>query len=61
MNRRSWWRPRTLRRQLAFGVTAVVTAALLTVGVLSVYSLNSYVSATSDGELARSLDALGHS
>ncbi|KIU17727.1 sensor histidine kinase [Mycolicibacterium llatzerense] len=61
MIRGPWWRPRTLRRQLAFGVTAVVTAALLTVGALSVYSLNSYITAISDGELARSLDALGHS
>ena len=44
-----------------FGVTAVVTVVLLTVGALSVYSLHSYVSAMSDSELSRSLDALGHS
>ncbi|MEZ0050824.1 two-component system sensor histidine kinase TrcS [Mycobacterium sp. MAA66] len=55
------WSPRSLRRQLVLGVTAVVTVVLLTVGVLSVYSLHSYVSAMSDGELSRSLDALGHS
>jgi two-component system sensor histidine kinase TrcS len=46
---------------LVLGVTAVVSVVLLTVGALSVYSLHSYVSAMSDGELARSLDALGHS
>jgi len=43
------------------GVTAVVTVVLLIVGALSVYSLHSYVSAISDGELSRSLDALEHS
>jgi len=53
--------PRRLRRQLVLGVTAVVTVVLLFVGVLSVYSLHSYVSAMSDGELSRSLDALEHS
>lgn len=53
--------PGRLRQRLVLGVTAVVTVVLLTVGVLSVYSLHSYVSAMSDGELSRSLDALGHS
>ncbi|MUL66618.1 two-component sensor histidine kinase [Mycobacterium sp. CBMA 234] len=61
MIRVPWWRARTLRSRLVFGVTSVVTVALLTVGVLSVYSLNSYVSAMSDGELAQSMDALAHS
>ncbi|WP_418005825.1 sensor histidine kinase [Mycobacterium sp. PDNC021] len=56
-----WWRPRTLRRRLVLGVTSLVTVVLLAVGVLSVYSLHSYVSAMSDAELDRSLDALGHS
>ncbi|MEN4451799.1 MULTISPECIES: sensor histidine kinase [Mycobacteriaceae] len=59
--RAPWWRPRTLRRRLVFGVTSLVTVVLLAVGVLSVYSLHSYVSAMSDAELDRSLDALGHS
>lgn len=58
--KRGWW-PRRLRQRLVLGVTAIVTVVLITVGVLSVYSLHSYVSAMSDGELSRSLDALEHS
>lgn len=55
------WGPRRLRRQLVLGVSAIVTVVLLTFGALSVYSLHTYVTAMSDGELSRSLDALGHS
>ena len=33
--RAPWWRPRTLRRRLVFGVTSLVTVVLLAVGVLS--------------------------
>ena len=40
-----WWRPRTLRRQLVLGVSAVVTVVVLVVGVVSVVSLRTYVNA----------------
>lgn len=56
-----WWRPRSLRRQLVLGVTAIVTVVLAAVGALSVYSLHTYVSTMSDNEVARSLAAFSHS
>jgi two-component system, OmpR family, sensor histidine kinase TrcS len=56
-----WWRPRTLRRQLVLGVSAVVTIVLVVVGVVSVLSLRNYVNAMNDVEVADSLDALSHS
>lgn len=58
---RFWWRPRTLRRQLVLGVSAVVTIVLVLVGVVSVLSLRTYVTAMNDAEVAESLDALNHS
>ncbi len=57
----SWWRPRTLRRQLVLGVTAVVTIVLVAVSVVSVLNLRAYVTAMNDAEVAESLDALNHS
>jgi two-component system, OmpR family, sensor histidine kinase TrcS len=56
-----WWRPRTLRRQLVLGVSAVVTIVLLVVGVISVLSLSTYVYAMTDADVATSLDSLDHS
>ena len=56
-----WWRPRTLRRQLVLGVSAVVTVVVLVVGVVTVLSFRSYVNAMNDAEVAESLDALDHS
>ncbi len=56
-----WWFPRTLRRQLVLGVSAVVTFVVLMVGVASVLSLRTYVNGLNDGEVAESLDALSHS
>jgi two-component system, OmpR family, sensor histidine kinase TrcS len=56
-----WWRPRTLRRQLVLGVSAVITIVLVVVGAVSVLSLRNYVSAMNDAEVAESLDALNHS
>ncbi|MBV8181880.1 MAG: hypothetical protein JO045_24410, partial [Mycobacterium sp.] len=38
-----WWRPRTLRRQLVLGVSAVVTVVVLVVGVVTTLSFRSYV------------------
>jgi two-component system, OmpR family, sensor histidine kinase TrcS len=55
------WFPRSLRRQLLLGVLAVVTAVLVTVGVVSVLSLRGYVTAISDADVAESLDALSNS
>lgn len=55
-----WW-PRSLRRQLVLGVTSIVSVVLLSVGVLSVYSLHTYVSTMSDTEVSRSLAAFSHS
>lgn len=56
-----WWRPRTLSRQLVYGVSALVTVVALTIGGLSVYSLRTYVTALSDNEVSHSLAAFEHS
>jgi len=56
-----WWRPRTLRRQLVLGVSAVVTIVVLVVGLASVLSLQTYVTVMNDEEVSESLDALDHS
>ncbi|MBU9766647.1 HAMP domain-containing protein [Mycobacterium sp. TNTM28] len=55
------WGPRSLRRRLVLGVSAIVTVVLFAVGVLSVYSLHTYVTTMSDTELSRSLAAFSHS
>ncbi len=55
------WGPRSLRRRLVLGVTAIVTVVLIAVGVLSVYSLHTYVTTMSDTEVSRSLAAFIHS
>jgi two-component system sensor histidine kinase TrcS len=60
--RRTPWRgPRSLRGQLLVGVLAVVSAILVALGVASVVSLDTYVTAMNDNEVAESLDALSHS
>jgi two-component system, OmpR family, sensor histidine kinase TrcS len=56
-----WWRPRTLRRQLVLGLSAVVTIVVLVVGVVSTLSFRTYVNAMNDAEVSESLDALDHS
>ncbi|WP_066901731.1 sensor histidine kinase [Mycolicibacterium houstonense] len=56
-----WWWPRSLRRQLVLGVTAVVTVVLVAVGWVSVYSLHTYVSAMEELEVSRSMAAFSHS
>jgi two-component system, OmpR family, sensor histidine kinase TrcS len=56
-----WWRPRTLRRQLVLGLSAVVTVVVLVVGVVTVLSFRNYVNTINDVEVAESLDALDHS
>ena len=57
----SWWRPRTLRRRLVIGVSAIVTIVVLTVGIVSVLSLRTYFNVMNDAEVDESLDALVHS
>jgi two-component system sensor histidine kinase TrcS len=57
----SWWRPRTLRRQLVVGVAAIVTIVVLAVGIVSVLSLRTYFNVMNDAEVDGSLDALVHS
>ncbi|MBS9533218.1 HAMP domain-containing protein [Mycobacterium sp. M1] len=54
-------RPRSLRRQLVLGVSLVVTAAFVAVGVVSLLNLRSYVTATSDADVSESLHAFSHS
>lgn len=60
IKRLRWWRPRTVRRQLLFGVCSVMTLVLLAVGTLSVFSVRDYITSTSDAELARSLTTFSH-
>ncbi|BBX27520.1 sensor histidine kinase [Mycolicibacterium alvei] len=55
------WGPRSLRRRLVLGVSAIVSVALFAVGALSVYSLHTYVTTMSDTEVSRSLAAFSHS
>lgn len=55
------WRPRTLRRRLVLGVSAVVTVVFLAVGVVSVLSVRTFVTATSDADVSESLNAFSHS
>ncbi|OMC33102.1 two-component sensor histidine kinase [Mycobacterium sp. GA-1841] len=55
------WGPRSLRRRLVLGVSAIVTVVLFAVGALSVYSLHTYVTTMSDTEVSRSLAAFTHS
>ncbi|MDM4140344.1 MULTISPECIES: HAMP domain-containing sensor histidine kinase [Mycobacterium] len=56
----SRWFPHSLRRQLLLGVLAVVSVVLVTVGIVSVLSLRSYVNIMSDADVTESLDALSH-
>jgi two-component system sensor histidine kinase TrcS len=56
-----WWWPRSVRRQLVLGVSAVVSVVFVVVGVASVLSLREYVTAMVDAEVSESVDALDHS
>jgi two-component system sensor histidine kinase TrcS len=55
------WRPRSLRRQLVLGVSAVVTVVFVAVGLASVLSLRAYVTAMKDADVSESLNAFSHS
>ncbi|MDX1891859.1 HAMP domain-containing sensor histidine kinase [Mycolicibacterium sp. 050158] len=56
-----WWRPRTLSRQVTYGVSALVTVVVFGIGALSVYSLHTYVTTMGDAEVSHSLAAFEHS
>ncbi|HEX2213603.1 MAG TPA: ATP-binding protein [Mycobacterium sp.] len=55
------WRTWTLRRQLVFGVAAVVMVVLVTVGTLSVLTLRASVTGMIDSQLAVSADGFSQS
>jgi signal transduction histidine kinase len=55
------WLPHSLRRQLLWGVLAIVSVVLLTIGIVSVLNLRGYVTAMSDADVAQALDALDNS
>jgi two-component system, OmpR family, sensor histidine kinase TrcS len=57
----SWWRRRTLRRQLVVGVSTIVTVVVLAVGIVSILSLRTYFNVMNDAEVDESLDSLVHS
>ena len=46
------WLPHSLRRQLLWGVLAVVSVVLVTIGIVSVLNLRGYVAAMSDADVA---------
>ena len=50
-----------MSRQLMVGVSALVTVCVMGVGVLSIYSLQTYVVAAADDDIARSLSTFEHS
>ncbi|SPM35325.1 two-component sensor histidine kinase [Mycobacterium rhizamassiliense] len=52
--------PRSLRGQLLLGVLAVVTVVLVTVGIVSVFSLRGYVNTMNDAEVAKSMHAFSN-
>jgi two-component system, OmpR family, sensor histidine kinase TrcS len=55
------WHTWTLRRQLVIGVSAIVMAVLLAVGVLSVVTLRSALSGVIDTQLTASADGFSYS
>jgi len=61
MTRRHRWWPRSLRRQLVIGVSAIVSVALIGVGVVAVMSLRDEVVSVSDSLVADSLAAFSYS
>lgn len=56
-----WWRPRSLRRQLVIWVSAIVSVAMIGVGVVAVASLRNEMISLADGQVSNSLAALEHS
>lgn len=61
IHRSPWWRPRTLSKQLVFGVSALVSVMVFGIGALSIYSLHAYVTTMGDAEVSHSLAAFEHS
>lgn len=58
---RSWWKVRSLRRQLVIGVSAIVSVALIGVGAVAVTSLRDEAMRLSDSQVSNSLAAFSHS
>ncbi len=61
MTPRRAWRPRLLRRQLVLGVSAIVTAAVLAVGVTAEVTLRNEMVSLVDSQVSNSLSAFGYS
>ena len=59
--RRPRWWPGSLRRRLAIGVCAIVTAALLGIGVVAEVSLRNEMVSLTNGQVANSLAAFDYS
>lgn len=59
--RRRWWSPRSLRRQLVLGVCGIVTAAVLAVGVIAEISLRNEMVHLLNSQVANSLAAFNYS
>ncbi|BBX09331.1 sensor histidine kinase [Mycolicibacterium aichiense] len=55
-----WWRRRSLRRQLAIGVSSIVSVALIVVGTVAVISLRDEAIRLSDTQVANSLAAFSY-
>ena len=58
---RRWWQPRSLRRQLAIGVCAVVSVAVLAVGAVAELSLRNEMIGLTNTQVANSLSAFAYS
>lgn len=54
------WHQRGLRRHLVLGVSAVVTLVFVALGAVSVLSMRTYVTATTDDDLYESINAFSH-
>jgi two-component system sensor histidine kinase TrcS len=61
IQRRRWWSPRSLRRQLVIGVCGIVTAAVLAVGVSAEISLRNEMIHLLNSQVANSLAAFNYS
>ncbi len=59
--RRRWWSPRSLRRQLVIGVCTIVSVAILAVGAIAEISLRSEMVYLLNGQVANSLAAFNYS
>jgi len=61
MTSRRWWQPRSLRRQLVLGVSAIVSTAVLLVGATAELSLRNEMVSLVNSQVANSLSAFSYS